>query len=365
MKLDELYTDKQLIYNSPISDICKAKPKDASSSSSSSASSYVCLKIVDVDFKIPPHSIRREIAVIKALQDHDGIVKYIGDFQIFEDVVLVMDYYPFNLNQLMMSQKYCRKRTRYNLDGDGDEGSSQLSYTLSNTIPQSQVKQFLTRLISAIRFIHSNNIIHRDLKPSNILFINDDITHPVVADFGICYNLLDPPDDEPLMQKYTDVCTGIYKSPELLLGITNYSFEADIWSAAIILTILYSPNFKSILIREDGGGGSGSGSGSGGGDDDGEEMNNESSISDLHLLSCIFKVFGTPVYDKSEAETDEDKQQLYWPELDNDELHFKKFNLKRFKRMSLAKIIPRCDDEEVKSLFQNMTQYDRKKRSLE
>ncbi|CCG21432.1 Cak1 monomeric CDK-activating kinase [Candida orthopsilosis Co 90-125] len=357
MKLDDLYTDKQLICNSPISDICKAKPK----TTNASTSDYVCLKIVDVDFKIPPHSIRREIKAIKALQDHDGIVKYIDDFQIYEDVILVLDYYSYNLSQLMKHKKYCRKRTRYNLDGG--EGSNELKYILSNIIPQSQAKQFVTNLISAVKFIHANDIIHRDLKPSNLLFINDDITHPVIADFGVCYNLLDPPQDEPLMQKYTDVCTGIYKSPELLLSVTNYSFEVDIWSIAIVLTVFYSPDFKSVLIREDHSGGGGEG-GEGGNNDD-EELNDESNISDLHLLSCIFKVFGTPSYNRDDVGTDEEREELYWPELDDDNLHFKKFNLKKFKRMGLAEIIPKCEDEEVKQLFQKMTRYDRIKRSID
>lgn len=355
MKLDDLYTDKQLIYNTPISDICKAKPKQTSITSTSD---YVCLKIVDVDFKIPPHSIKREIVAIKSLQDHHGIVKYIDDFQIFEDVVLVLEYYPYNLNQLMRSKKYCRKRTRYNLDGGG-EGSNGVKYTLSNLISPPEAKQFVTKLISAVQFIHDNNIIHRDLKPNNILFINDDIGQPIISDFGVCYNLLDPPEDEPLIQKYTDVCTGIYKAPELLLNITNYSFEIDIWSVAIIMTILYSPDFKSILVREDHSSGSSVNDGE---EEEEEELHNESSISDLHLLSCIFKVFGTPTYKKYELQTDEERDEMYWPELNNDDCHFKKFNLKRFQRMGLDKIIPKCEDEEMKQLFQKMTRYDREKR---
>ena len=358
MKLDDLYTDKQLIYNSVISNICKAKPKssNAIATTNASTSNYVCLKIVDVDFKIPPHSIKREIKAIKSLQEHGGIVKYIEDFQIYEDVILVLKYYPFNLNQLIMNKKYCRKRTRYDLGGDG---SSNVKYTLSNIITQWQLKQLVTNLVSSIKFIHANDIIHRDLKPGNILFVDEDITKPVIADFGVCYNLLDPPEDEPLMQKYTDVSTSIYKPPELILGISNYSFEVDYWSLAIVLTILYSPDFKSILIRDDHVGVRADDN------DAAEEMNNESGISDLHLLSCIFRVFGTPTYNENDIHSDEDREQLYWPELDDDDLHFKKFNLKRFKRKSLAEIIPKCEDEEVKHLFQKMTRYDREKRLIE
>ena len=79
------------------------------------------------------------------------------------------------------------------------------------------------------------------------------------------------------MAKYIDVSTGIYKAPELILGITNYEYEIDIWSLGIILTGLYSENFQSVLVKDD------------------KELTNDSHVSDLYLLNQIFENFGTPI----------------------------------------------------------------------
>ncbi|KAI3403629.2 CSK1 [Candida oxycetoniae] len=351
MKLDDIYTEKQLIYNSPISDICKAKPVNRvidNDDDSTDDSTWVCLKIVDVDFKIPPHSIRREIEAIKRLQPHKGIVHYIKDFQIIDDVILVERYYAMNLSQLINSERYCKKRIKYNLN----EPSEQPKCVLTNIINPIEIQQFLTVFIDALHFIHANEIIHRDIKPSNILFASNELKNPVIADFGICYDYKSPPLDEPIHEKYIDVCTGIYKSPELLLGMTNYSYEIDVWSLGIILTILYSKNFKSVLLQGEG--------------EELDEMNNESSISDLHLLSCLFKNFGTPYYDEgkedSKADEEDEEEELLWKELSNDEYHFKKFNLKKFKRRPIDELIPICNDDLIKKLFIGMIRYDREKR---
>ncbi|CAK9440263.1 uncharacterized protein LODBEIA_P43630 [Lodderomyces beijingensis] len=362
VKLDELYTEKQLIYNSPISDICKAKPVN------SGAAAVVCLKIVDVDFKIPPHSIHREIEAIKKLQSHRAIVEYIDHFQIIDDMILVEQYYDMNLSQLMTHvAKYSRKKTRLNLENP----LLAPSYTIWNNIASDDVRGFLTSMSDGLRHIHGHGIIHRDIKPSNILFKKKltsnggggdddddddvDITQPVIADFGVCYDTTNPPSDEPPLGKYIDVCTGIYKSPELLLGMTDYQYEIDVWALGVILTILYSPDFKSVLLR--GGCGQQEKGGEEDEDEDGdEEMRNEMQISDLHLLSCIFNSFGTPHYEP------DDDEEMVWQELERDEYHFKKFNLKKHKRKAVGELIPRCHDEQVQLLFSKMTRYDRGKR---
>ncbi|KAI5951925.1 CSK1 [Candida jiufengensis] len=346
MKLDDLYTNKTLIYNSPFSDICKVKPIPESPyiTENQKTKQYVVLKIVDLDFKIPPHSITRELEVLKKLQHHQkkdgyvGIIEYLNDFQIIDDKFLVLDFYPFTLNQLIQTPKYMSKTLKFgSIDEKGD-----MKHIIKNKINNSDIKIFLQNLINSIKFIHSNEIIHRDLKPSNIFFKDDDITQPIIGDFGCCYNLQNPPEDEPFDLKYVDISSSIYKSPELLLGITNYSYEVDYWSIGIILTILYSKNFKSILIKNE------------------NELNNDSQINDLHLLVCIFKTFGTPTYLKE----DENDENLYWPELNNDDLHFKKFNLQKLPRLSISEILPNSNDEYVEKLFSNLIRYDRSKRKM-
>ena len=389
MKLDELYTDKQLIFNSPLSDICKAKPVGSSQG-------YVCLKIVDVDFKIPPHSIHREIKSIKRLQlgKHAGIVKYFDDFQIFDDMILVEEYYPKNLSQLLLLlPKYLRTRTRYNFAFPEQPPK----YTVTNVAPASEIRLFLRNVASALLFIHEHEIIHRDIKPSNIMFrMGDDLTQPVLIDFGICYDYTDPPMDETRDEKYVDVSTGIYKLPELILGMTDYSYAIDVWLLGVVMTVLYSNDFKSVLIKSDASSFKSEGNGGGNGrhvdnlreeeenkeeeeDEEEEQMSNEMAISDLHLLSCQFKCFGTPHYGCEEERKEEEERvgerrlvemkqedgqddELLWKELEKEEYHYRKFNLKRFKRKCVNELLPLCDDEEVQSLWLRMIRYDRCKR---
>ena len=61
-----------------------------------------------------------------------------------------------------------------------------------------------------------------------------------ICDFGLARRLhLDKTTGEPMPNyEYTNrVVTLWYRSPELLLGSTHYSFEVDIWSAGYILLI--------------------------------------------------------------------------------------------------------------------------------
>ena len=44
------------------------------------------------------------------------------------------------------------------------------------------------KLLETIQYCHNAGIVHRDIKPDNIIIRNDDISDPVVIDFGISFN---------------------------------------------------------------------------------------------------------------------------------------------------------------------------------
>jgi cyclin-dependent kinase-like len=79
-------------------------------------------------------------------------------------------------------------------------------------------------------------VVHRDIKPENLLINPSDNTLKI-CDFGF---------SRPLPQNYkgprleggkmTDyVATRWYRSPELLLGYTDYGPEVDMWAIGCIM----------------------------------------------------------------------------------------------------------------------------------
>lgn len=95
-----------------------------------------------------------------------------------------------------------------------------------NALSEDHIKFILFQILSGLKYLHSANIIHRDLKPSNIL-INEDCEIKI-CDFGLARSM------QPSMYRNQDmtlyVTTRIYRAPELLFGISEYSHVIDVWS---------------------------------------------------------------------------------------------------------------------------------------
>lgn len=94
-----------------------------------------------------------------------------------------------------------------------------------------EVKQLMTKLLSAVEHIHSKWYLHRDLKTSNLLYSNKGILQ--VCDFGLARKYGDP-----IMPYTAEVVTLWYRPPELLLGSKTYSTALDIWSVGCIFSEL-------------------------------------------------------------------------------------------------------------------------------
>ncbi|XP_078439361.1 calcium-dependent protein kinase 1-like [Wolffia australiana] len=88
-------------------------------------------------------------------------------------------------------------------------------------------------LATVVHYCHSMGVMHRDLKPENLLFQSTNEDSPLkVTDFGM--SVFFKPG-----QVFTDlVGSAYYVAPEVLKR--QYSAEADVWSAGVILYILLS-----------------------------------------------------------------------------------------------------------------------------
>ena len=125
-------------------------------------------------------------------------------------------------------------------------------------ISLADTKQHLWSLLCAIEACHDRWILHRDLKPDNMLFLKDGTMK--LADFGLARMY-----GTPKQRLSPQAITLWYKPPELLLGASEYSSAADMWSVGCI--------FAELLLRR---------------------PFLQGKNSDISQLDTIFTVFGTP-----------------------------------------------------------------------
>ncbi|KAG8529788.1 uncharacterized protein KY384_005269 [Bacidia gigantensis] len=108
----------------------------------------------------------------------------------------------------------------------------------------SHKKHLAKQLFEGLSCLHRRGVLHRDIKAANILISSEGQLK--LADFGLArfYSKRGKPD-------YTNrVITIWYRSPELLLGETQYGPAVDIWSAACVMVEIFT---RHAIFPGDGG----------------------------------------------------------------------------------------------------------------
>ena len=96
-------------------------------------------------------------------------------------------------------------------------------------LPADLVRRYLFQLVLALEWCHRHGVIHRDVKPENLL-VEPASQSLRLCDFGFG-RVLPGPDPNGRAPCLTDyVATRWYRSPELLLGSTDYSPAVDMWA---------------------------------------------------------------------------------------------------------------------------------------
>lgn len=172
---------------------------------------YVALKKLRLESEREgfPITALREIKLLQ-LFDHKNIVGLLEMMVEHNQIYMVLDYLDHDLTGLL---------------------------TLPDLkLEESHRKYLFKQLMEGLNYLHKRRVIHRDIKGSNILL---DSTGTVkIADFGLArtmkiINTGESPD-------YTNrVITIWYRPPELLLGLTDYGREVDIWGVGCLLIELY------------------------------------------------------------------------------------------------------------------------------
>ncbi|KAF5819512.1 putative protein kinase CAMK-CDPK family [Helianthus annuus] len=149
--------------------------------------------------------VRREIEIMHHLSGHPNVVSIQGAYEDSVAVHLVME-----------------------LCGGGELFDR---ITQKGHYSERKAADLIRTIVGVIEACHSLGVMHRDLKPENFLFVDEDEDSPLkTIDFGL--SVFFKPGE-----RFTDVVgSPYYVAPEVLLK--NYSLEADIWSAGVILYIL-------------------------------------------------------------------------------------------------------------------------------
>lgn len=144
-----------------------------------------------------------------------------------------------NLQEVMVEKNDCFMVFEY-LSHDLTGLLNHPSYKLS----PAQKKDLAKQLFEGLDYLHHRGVLHRDIKAANILVSNDGQLK--LADFGLARFYA-----KRRQLDYTNrVITIWYRSPELLLGETQYGAAVDIWSAACVLMEIFT---RHAIFPGDGG----------------------------------------------------------------------------------------------------------------
>ncbi|ODQ82097.1 hypothetical protein BABINDRAFT_6706 [Babjeviella inositovora NRRL Y-12698] len=300
------YINRTRINGGLFSDVYRAKD--------SRSNGVVALKIADPDLEQLPHNCRNEVKILKSLEPHaeaNHLVRLLDSFTLGDDIVMVFPLLPYDLKDVISHNSRAYMPPSFYHPVPSEESGVP---TRKNKMTESRAAEIVTTLLSSLAFLHARGVIHRDIKPANILFSTLDGL-PILGDFGIVW--APELDVEPPREKICDVSTGVYRAPELLFSVREYTEKIDIWSLGVLLTVLYSLDCQPVF-------------------------RDAARHSDLALMASIFEVFGTAGLGS-------------WREVQEKEA-FQAMNFIERPALEVKKILPRADDT-VCAVFSKMMVY--------
>lgn len=191
------------------------------------------LKIVHQD----PAYCNRELEVLELLKNSSNVLHLdYAYFTRYDSKIYLNLLTEYLSGGTLYSKIYTQRNSRASRAASR---SSSRNSSKVFAIPKESVKSWSQGMLRGLEYMHSISIAHRDLKPENLAF--DDKNNLKIIDLGSAKVI------NKTVTNSTDICTLLYRAPELLLGNTFYTVTIDIWAAACIICEMISgrPLFTS------------------------------------------------------------------------------------------------------------------------
>ncbi|CAD8068352.1 unnamed protein product [Paramecium sonneborni] len=149
--------------------------------------------------------LANEIYTLKKL-DHPNIIKF---YEVYQSEIYIY-----------ICMEYC----------EGGELVERIAKQQIN-LTEHQVQRIISKICSAIVYIHEKGIVHRDIKAENILFTEQSLySEPKLIDFGFA-NKFDIVHRRRKLKTF--IGTPLYMPPEVIEG--DYDEKCDVWSLGVLL----------------------------------------------------------------------------------------------------------------------------------
>jgi hypothetical protein len=175
---------------------------------------------------------------------------------------LVATFHELSILQIVSQHKHVVKVLDSGVHGGRlaivfEAGGQDLGQILKKRqLRATDIKQVTKQTLEALAFVHGRNVVHADVKPPNILVRSmvPSPLHVLLCDFGLA--LLNTEGckhtySEAEIRKHgLQVCTLLYRAPEILFGCTNFGSPSDVWSMGIVLFEMADASNKFFSTRQ-------------------------------------------------------------------------------------------------------------------